>query len=174
VRNSDPRLLACLLLAAIIPLSGCNALVGESASAAAGVGGAAISRAVTDNPTVTTAIGLGVQAVAAAGVQAEAKAVHRKEQDEIAAIAGGLVPGAVGSWSVTHVVPLEDDEKGQVVVSREIGTPTLACREIVFSIDTTKKARLVRAFYTATVCRDGQTWKWASAEPATERWGALQ
>ena len=24
------------------------------------------------------------------------------------------------------------------------------------------------------VCRDGETWKWASAEPATERWGSLQ
>lgn len=30
------------------------------------------------------------------------------------------------------------------------------------------------AFYVATICLDGTTWKWASAEPATERWGALQ
>jgi hypothetical protein len=32
----------------------------------------------------------------------------------------------------------------------------------------------VRAFYTATVCRDATQWKWATAEPATERWGAMQ
>jgi hypothetical protein len=31
-----------------------------------------------------------------------------------------------------------------------------------------------RAFYTANVCLDGKQWKWASAEPATERWGSLQ
>jgi hypothetical protein len=31
-----------------------------------------------------------------------------------------------------------------------------------------------RAFYTATICRDDGKWKWATAEPATERWGALQ
>ena len=29
-------------------------------------------------------------------------------------------------------------------------------------------------FYIATICRDADRWKWASAEPATERWGALQ
>lgn len=32
----------------------------------------------------------------------------------------------------------------------------------------------ISAFYVATICRDGANWKWASAEPATERWGALQ
>jgi len=26
----------------------------------------------------------------------------------------------------------------------------------------------------ASVCRDGDKWKWASAEPATPRWGSLQ
>jgi hypothetical protein len=36
------------------------------------------------------------------------------------------------------------------------------------------KKVLNRAFYTATVCLDGAKWKWASAEPATARWGSLQ
>ncbi|MBV8524582.1 MAG: hypothetical protein JOY71_21080, partial [Acetobacteraceae bacterium] len=31
-----------------------------------------------------------------------------------------------------------------------------------------------RTFYTTNICLDGTTWRWAAAEPATERWGALQ
>ncbi|WP_255646830.1 hypothetical protein [Inquilinus sp. Marseille-Q2685] len=31
-----------------------------------------------------------------------------------------------------------------------------------------------KAFYVAVICQNGETWKWASAEPATERWGSLQ
>jgi hypothetical protein len=174
VQHSRPRLLPIFLLPGLLLLSGCGALFAEGSSDLAGVGGAAVAKAVTNNATVTTAIGLGVQSLAMTGVQAEARAVHRKEQNEIAMVAGGLMPGAIGTWSVNHTVPLEDDEAGQVVVSREIGTPDLACREIVFSVDTTRHKELVRAFYTATVCKDGQQWKWASAEPATERWGALQ
>ena len=45
---------------------------------------------------------------------------------------------------------------------------------MVFSVDRATKAGPDRAFYTTMVCRDGAAWKWASAEPATERWGALQ
>jgi hypothetical protein len=77
-------------------------------------------------------------------------------------------------------VPIEDDEQGELTVSRVIVTApasepvALDCKEIVFSIDTTDQKILRRAFYTASVCRDGQVWRWASAEPATERWGSLQ
>ena len=60
------------------------------------------------------------------------------------------------------------------VVTRLIGSADFACKEIVFSVDTVEKKTPHRAFYTATVCQDGTTWKWASAEPATARWGALQ
>jgi hypothetical protein len=52
--------------------------------------------------------------------------------------------------------------------------PALQCREIVFSSIPWWTSKPQRAFYTAAICRNGQTWKWASAEPATERWGALQ
>ncbi len=44
----------------------------------------------------------------------------------------------------------------------------------MFSVDTVADDQPQRAFYTATVCQDGARWKWASAEPATERWGSLQ
>ena len=85
----------------------------------------------------------------------------------------------VGHWSVTHTIPIENDEHGDLVVTRLVGNTTFNCKEIVFSVDSVKKKAgveqtVTRAFYTATVCQDGANWKWASAEPATERWGALQ
>jgi hypothetical protein len=63
-----------------------------------------------------------------------------------------------------------------VTVSRMISTGALDCKEIVFSVDAeaTKDKPASSAFYVASICRDGNAWKWASAEPATERWGALQ
>ena len=57
---------------------------------------------------------------------------------------------------------------------RVISTGPLECREIVFSVDAGSGERPRRGFYLAAICRDGETWRWASAEPATERWGSLQ
>jgi hypothetical protein len=71
-------------------------------------------------------------------------------------------------------IPLEADEQGEVTVSRTLGGVDIQCKEIVFSVEHAKQAGTTREFYTATVCRDGAEWKWATAEPATERWGALQ
>ena len=63
-----------------------------------------------------------------------------------------------------------------MTVSRVLGGADIQCKEIVFSVDhdATKDAAATSAFYVAAVCRDGDAWKWASAEPATDRWGALQ
>lgn len=115
-------------------------------------------------------------AAARAGVQYSERVVHRNTQDGIAKIAGPLEVGAVAPWSVKHSVPIEDDEHGRVTVSRTISAGTLDCKEIVFSVDhiATKNVPASSAFYVASICRDGENWKWASAEPATERWGALQ
>ena len=96
------------------------------------------------------------------------------EADRIAQAAGLLEPGTVGHWDVSHTIPIENDEHGDLVVTRLIGSTDFSCKEIVFSVDTTEKKVLNRAFYTATVCQDGAKWKWASAEPATARWGSLQ
>ena len=60
------------------------------------------------------------------------------------------------------------------VGTRLVGAADFKCKEIVFSVDTIKHKAPHREFYTATVCLDGDDWKWASAEPATERWGSLQ
>jgi len=173
-RHTASAWIAILGLGSLLLLSGCSDLLTEGTADLAGVGGAAAAHSVTDNATVTTAIGLGVTSIAMAGLKSEERAVHAAEQDRIAAAAGGLAVDTVGTWSVSHSVPIEDDERGEVVVSRDIGTPDLHCREIVFSVDTMADGVPARAFYTATICLDGSRWKWASAEPATARWGSLQ
>lgn len=157
-------------------LSGCSSLYSETAVAGAGIGGAAIAAKVTRNAAVATGIGLGAVAAAQAGVQYSERVVHRNTQDGIAKVAGPLDVGAIAPWSVTHSVPIEDDTHGRVTVSRTISAGALECKEIVFSVDVdaTKDKPASAAFYVASICRDGTAWKWASAEPATERWGALQ
>jgi hypothetical protein len=163
-----------LVAGSLLSLAGCSDLLTEGTADLAGVGGAALAHSVTSNATVTTAIGLGVGSVAMSGLKSEERAVHKVEQDHIAEAAGDLPVGTVGAWSVSHTVPIEDDQKGEVVVSREIGDTGLHCREIVFSVDTVSDGLPDRAFYTATICLDGSHWRWASAEPATARWGSLQ
>jgi flavin-binding protein dodecin len=162
------------LLGLLTLLGGCTSVLTEGTAAGAGAAGAGISRTVTKNAGVTTGIGLGVQAAARAGLQYAERRIHQAEQDRIAAIAGTLPVGAVAHWQVVHDIPIEADEHGQVTVSRALGGEGFRCKEIVFSVDHADAHAPTTEFYTATVCRDGQQWKWATAEPATERWGALQ
>ena len=157
-------------LLGLLALSGCGSVLTAGTGDLAGIAGAGAANAVTKSAAAATAIGLGVASGANAGLQYVERRVHRAEQDRIAGAAGPLASGAVGTWSVSHDIPIENDEHGQLAVVRTLGDRDFTCKEIVFSVDTAKD----RAFYTATVCRDGAVWKWASAEPATERWGSLQ
>jgi flavin-binding protein dodecin len=155
-------------------LGGCTSILAEGASAGAGVASASIAHGVTNNAGVTTGIGLGVQAAARAGVQYAERKMHQAEQDRIAATAGILSVGTVGHWQIAHDIPIEANEQGEVTVSRALGGADFPCKEIVFSVVHSGKDAVTREFYTATICRDGDKWKWATAEPATERWGSLQ
>jgi hypothetical protein len=177
-RRSNAVTLAAVLTAALVcsSLTACNSLYSEGATTGAGIAGAGIAGAITSNAAVATGIGLGVLAGARAGVQYSQRVVHTDTQDRIAAAAGPLPVGAVAPYISTHRFPIEEDEKGRVTVSRMISVGPLDCKEIVFSVDhdATKDHPADSEFYVASVCRDGSTWKWASAEPATPRWGALQ
>ncbi len=163
-----------VLLIATLALPACGALLAEGTSDAAGIAGAGIAAGITKNATIGAAIGLGVKSLADTGLKYAQRRVHRYEQDGIAAVAGATAIGATAPWSVEHDLPIEDDEHGQLAVIRDIGGSGLACREIVFSVERGKPEAIRRGFYTATVCQDGAQWKWATAEPATERWGSLQ
>ncbi|MPT41350.1 MAG: DsbA family oxidoreductase [Achromobacter sp.] len=137
-------------------------------------------RNISDNEELldlATGIGLGVQAGAKAALAYAQRKTRGEEQDAIAMAAGPLAVGKVASWRVEHQLPIESDAQGQVTVSRLIGGVDLECKEVVFSIDTPADkagAPPAREFYVTTVCRDGAQWRWASAEPATARWGSLQ
>ncbi|WP_179401658.1 hypothetical protein [Burkholderia guangdongensis] len=163
-------------VAIAVALSGCNSFYSEGAAAGAGIAGAAVASKVTKNAAVATGIGLGAVAGARAGVQYTQRVAHHYTQQQIANAAGPLDVGGVAPWSATHSMPIEDDERGRVTVSRLISVGPLDCKEIVFAVDTPAKsdAPAQSAFYVATICRDGPQWKWASAEPATERWSPLQ
>jgi uncharacterized protein YceK len=165
------------VLATLVMLAGCSSVITETSSAGAGIAGAGIASAVTHNASVAAGIGLGVQAAALAGVQYTERAVHHAEQMRIAAVAGPLAPGQVAPWHVSHDIPIERNEHGEVAVSRQIvanAATGLDCKEIVFSVDTRAKQAEERSFYTAAICLDGANWRWATAEPATARWGSLQ
>ena len=163
-----------LLFACAGALSGCGSVLTATTSDVAGIAGAGLAGAVSKNAAASAAIGLGIAAGANAGLGIVERDVHRAEQDQIAQAAGPLTPGVVGHWSVSHIIPIENDEHGDLVVTRLVGAADFSCKEIVFSVDTMDKKILNRAFYTAMVCHDGSKWKWASAEPATARWGSLQ
>ena len=162
------------MLALLLTLPGCQALLTETTSTVAGITGASIASGVGADPAVTTGIGLGVQALGRAGLQYAQRRTHRAAQDRIAAAAGPLPLGVVAPWRTSHTVPVEANEHGQVAVSRLISTGPLDCKEILFSVEAGSGTELQQAFYLAAICRDGARWKWASAEPATERWGSLQ
>jgi hypothetical protein len=163
-----------LLALGVASLTGCGELLSEGTGDLAGIAGAGIAGAVTDSAAAGAAIGLGVRSVADFGLRYGQRRIHGDGQDRIAEVAGTLRPGDVGTWSIAPAIPIEDAAHGRVTVSRAFGGSDFTCREIVFSVDddTTEPPR--RAFYTATVCHDGQAWKWATAEPATARWGGLQ
>lgn len=156
-----------------IALCGCSSLLTEGSAAGAGVAGAGIAGALTKDASTTAAIGLGMNAAALAGVKTLEKHVHADEQQTIAAVAGGLAPGATARWSVKHRSRLEADEHGDVAVSRLIQAGDIDCKEVVFTVERLGRKPRTDAYIT-TVCRNGTAWRWAAAEPSTRRWGALQ
>lgn len=169
-----PMLRPACILACLLALSGCGPLLTETTADTAGIAGAGIASAVTSSASLAAGIGLGVQSGAEAGLQYVERNVHSVEQNRIAEAAGPLPEGGVAPWSVHHRIPIEADQHGELVVTRVLGNAAFVCKEIVFSVDQGAKAAIRRAFYMATVCRDGPVWRWATAEPATPRWGALQ
>ena len=158
----------------VLVVCSCGAVLTQGTADVSGVAGAGVASAVTSNGAVTAAIGLGVTSLASAGLGYVERRIHRAEQDRIAAAAGPLPVGAVANWQVWHDIPIERDEHGRVAVSRIISAGDLDCKEIVFSVEQIHKVAVRRAFYLSDICRDGIRWKWALAEPATTRWGALQ
>jgi hypothetical protein len=156
------------LLAALLLLSGCN----STAQIFALIGGGAAGGA-TGNPAVGFVVGVAIDAGATYVVRYYGRTRQGAEQDAIAQVAGALPVGTEAAWKIEHDIPI-GNEHGQLRVIRLIESPLAACKEIAFSVDEGKGDKLTRDWFTSSVCKQTDRWKWASAEPAVERWGFLQ
>lgn len=145
-------------------LAGCT-FVSDVAGLAAG-GGAG---AATANPAIGFAVGVGVRA----GVDELGKYVTRRrhggEQDAIAEAAGNAPLNEMRPWRIRHTIPV-GNAHGTLASVREAVTPLTTCREVLFTVEEDGDATP----FTTFICRDGNHWRWAAAEPAVPRWGLLQ
>lgn len=170
VRRQRRRPLWGLLPVLMLPLAGCSMVADVSGIATGGTVGA-----ITANPVVGYGVGMGTRAAVAAGVKYVMRDLHKDEQDVIAGVAGGMGEGETRLWRVEHDLPFGyADENGAVQVTRLIETPLASCKEILVTIEEGEGAKATREIYVGSICRQGETWLWASAEPAVERWGSLQ
>lgn len=160
--------LLCLLPLALTTLGGCR-LAGDLVSAAAG----GASGAATGNPAVGIAVGVAVHSGIDATVSYIVRTRQRAERDSIAGVVATMKVGERRPWKIEHDIPI-GNEHGEVQVIREIANPLTPCKELLFSVESGRDENLNRAWYTTQACQQGDHWKWALAEPTTERWGSLQ
>ncbi len=151
-----------LLVFALAGCSSAGGIIGVVVGAAAGGASA--------NPAVGFAVGVGTAAVSDYAIKRVARSWHGGEQDAIATAAAGMAPGASGPWRVEHSLPL-GNEHGQLQVVRTIPNPLAPCKQVLFSVE---EKDTPAAWYSVDICQQQEQWKWASAEPAVERWGYLQ
>ncbi|CAH2599737.1 conserved exported protein of unknown function [Rhodovastum atsumiense] len=152
--------------ALLLLLAGCNTVADISALVGGGAAGAA-----TANPAVGYIVGISTRAALGVGLKYGSRRWHRDEQDAIAQAAADLPEGGSGPWQVHQGIPFAGAH-GEVRVVRAIMTPLAACREIVFAAAADPSTP--PTWFSTTICRQEQGWKWALAEPAVPRWGALQ
>jgi uncharacterized membrane protein len=161
-------MLRWLALASVVLLAGCNTVPEITGLVSGGVAGAA-----TGSPAVGFLVGVAADAATGAAFTYITRTWRGVEQDAIARTAADVPEGGQVPWKVEHSVPI-GDEHGQLRVVRAIDSPLAQCKEIAFSVDEGSGDKLKRAWFITTLCKQDQTWKWAAAEPAVERWGFLQ
>ncbi|MBR0646078.1 hypothetical protein [Plastoroseomonas hellenica] len=151
-----------------LPLLGACQAVPQIVGAATAI----TSGAFTANPAVGIAVGMTTAAATDAAIKYYGRSRQRGTQDAIAAAAGALPVGGQAPWRIEHDIPI-GNERGDVHVVRNIDNPLAPCREIVFSVVDGEGAAMTRDWYAAQICRQGDRWRWASAEPTVDRWGSL-
>jgi surface antigen len=155
---------AAALLLAGLSLQGCNSIPDI-----AGVVAGASTGSASANPAVGIAVGIAVRS----GVRVLTDYFDRKratgEQDAIAEAAGTGPIGQPRPWEIRHTIPF-GNERGNLEPVREFATPLTTCREIVFTVVDGDDTDIL----TTTLCHQPDGWRWASAEPAVDRWGFLQ
>ena len=156
-----------LVLSVAALLSACSS---SSISSAAGAVAGAGSTAITANPAFGYAVGVGTQAALDASVKYVLREWKHEQQQLMANRIGGAALGDIVSWEVTRTIPV-GRERGRLQILRDIPNALTPCREVLFTVETD----VVTQAYVASICRYGDGyWRWATAEPAVYRWGALQ
>jgi hypothetical protein len=161
-------LAGAICVGASLLTSDCSS-VGAVSGAAAGVA----SGLVTTNPAVGIGVGIAVQAATDEAVNRYMRTMHTDQQNMIAALAGAMPVGETRPWAVKHTLPIENGH-GQVRVTRAFSSALALCKDFVFSVQDGDGPNAHEDWYTASACQQDKGWKWASAEPAVERWGNLQ
>jgi hypothetical protein len=156
------------LAASALTLSGCQS-IGAASGAVAGVA----TGAVSSNPAVGIGVGIAVQAATDEAVARTMKRLHKDQQDAIALLVGTTPVDGTQIWRVKHWLPVENGH-GRIRVTRAFSSALALCKEFVFSVADGDKPGAHEDWYTATACEAPPGWKWASAEPAVNRWGNLQ
>ncbi|BAN22586.1 hypothetical protein [Caballeronia insecticola] len=151
-----------------VSMSGC-ASIGAATGAVAGVA----TGAITTNPAIGLGVGIAVQAATDEVVKRTMKSLHQDQQVMIAVTAGMAQVGETRPWMVKHTLPVENGH-GEVRVLREFNSALASCKEFAFSVVDGDDAKAPADWFVATACQQPSGWKWASAEPAVERWGNLQ
>ncbi|HEY3596485.1 MAG TPA: hypothetical protein VGL08_03070 [Paraburkholderia sp.] len=166
--------LAIALAAGLSALtSGCSS---TSLGAAGGAAAGAATGIATANPAIGIGVGIAVQAATTASINRYLRVMHTDQQNVIAALVGTMPVGDTRLWNVKHTLPIENGH-GQVRVTRAFSSALADCKEFVFSVADGDEPNAPEHWYTASACQqqlDKRWWKWASAEPAVERWGNLQ
>jgi hypothetical protein len=157
-----------LAVVGLLLVAGCSSTAQIAAVISGGAAGGA-----TGNPAIGFAVAVAVDAGASYAVSYYGRTRQGAEQDAIAEVAGPLPVGTQAAWRIEHTIPI-GNEHGRLQVVRSIDSPLAACKEIAFSVDEGQGDKLKRAWYTSDVCKQANAWKWATAEPAVERWGYLQ
>jgi hypothetical protein len=153
----------------MVLLAGCSSTTTQFAAVVTG----GVAGAASGNPIVGFAVGVAFDAGATYVIRYYGRTRQGSEQDAIAEVAGQLPVGTEAAWKIEHTIPI-GDEHGHLRIVREIDSPLAACKEVAFSVDEGKGDKLKRAWFTSDICKQSERWKWASAEPAVERWGFLQ
>jgi hypothetical protein len=152
----------------LLMLGGCSS-IGAVSGAVVGVA----TGAGTTNPVIGYAAGVGTQAAVDSLVKYVSRKRQQNEQDQIATTVGQLAPGQTAPWKIEHDIPI-GNEHGDVTVVSMLDNRLARCKEVVFTVIDGDKPDAPRGTFVTTACAQGPTWKWAQAEPATERWGTLQ
>ncbi|MDR1967455.1 MAG: hypothetical protein LBQ32_02010 [Burkholderiaceae bacterium] len=155
---------ACLLGA----MSGCSSI-----GAASGAAASLVTGVVTANPAVGIGIGIATQAATDEVIKRYMRGLHQDQQDAIVKLVGDAPVGESMPWQVKHTLPIENGH-GEVRVMQVFNTALTQCKEFVFSVVDGDGPDAQVSWFVANACQQSQGWKWASVEPAVDRWGSLQ